>query len=657
MNNDLERSNYRHDIQGLRAVAVLLVVFYHAGFDFLPGGYIGVDVFFVISGYLITSLLASELKRSNDIDIINFYSRRIRRLLPAATVVLITTICVAWSAYSPLELKQFLSSAFATAIYLSNVWFAHLSTDYLAENTDANPLLHTWSLSAEEQFYLVWPIFILLLYKKKPVEFFRRNLAIGILIACMISLILAIFLTYYNQPLAFFISPTRAWEFGFGGLVALWLPKHQFIDNKIYFLSELLGLILILSAAYLFNDHTNFPGFSAIVPVLGASLIIASSHSMRPSFINRFLGVKPLQFFGNISYSLYLWHWPIFVFMDLKSENIELAERIVGLLGAFFLAFITYTLVENPFRFNKFLLKRAYTSIVLGFLLTTFSASFALSTRELTISSIKNEAQQRYLAASTDKPNIYFGMSRCHADFFQTNTPDCIFGKKTSEFTVVLFGDSHAAQWFPALEKIANKKGLRLVSLTKTGCPSIMFDPYEEKLGRTYTECGEWREHVFERIKKLNPKITIIANSKKYINTNDYDKVLIWKNGLRNMLEKISGFSDKIVIIRDTPWLDFSAPTCLSRADWQGNNPSSQCILKQLPDNPDLIFDAESTELSSLHNGFTIDMTKVICPNIPCLIERDGFILYHDSHHLTASFSRHIADQLMEKLQPFLPRN
>lgn len=283
MNSALEKSNYHPDIQGLRAVAVLLVVFYHAGFEFLSGGYIGVDVFFVISGYLITGLLLRELTRSNGINIADFYARRIRRLLPTATVVLISTVGVAWTVYAPLELKQFLSSAFATAVYLSNIWFAHLSTDYLAEDTDANPLLHTWSLSAEEQFYLFWPFLIIFLARKKSPAILRKHLLIGILIVCIASLFSAIFLTYYNQSLAFFISPTRAWEFGLGGLIALWIPKEDFPITLIQLLG-FLGLVLIFLASYYFNEQTRFPGFAAIVPVIGACFIIIASHRIA-SFI------------------------------------------------------------------------------------------------------------------------------------------------------------------------------------------------------------------------------------------------------------------------------------------------------------------------------------------------------------------------------------
>lgn len=637
---------------------MLLVVIYHAGFDTLSGGYIGVDVFFVISGYLITGLLLRELETTGTVALAKFYGRRIRRLLPAATLVLVCTIAIAWTVYSPLELKQFASSAFATATYLSNIWFAHLATDYLAEDTAANPLLHTWSLSAEEQFYLAWPLLLLVTARLGPTQSVRRRLFVTMGILAGLSLLASLLLTRYSQPWAFFGSPTRAWEFALGGVVALWNPTSQYRRSNTRPLLGALGITLVFLPAIAFDRQTAFPGFAAIVPVVGALLIISAAHRSQPAGVNRWISSKPMQFVGNISYSLYLWHWPIFVFMPFFIDDVALGDRMIGIALAFVLAWVTYVLIENPFRFSQPLSRRVRASIAVGLLLSGSSASFALVVREISASSLRTDIQKRYFQASRDTPRIYAG--DCHAKYFQVETPECTFGVETSDVSVVLFGDSHAAQWFPALEQLSNQHGWRLTSWTKTGCASVHFDQTETKLGRPYTECTEWRAKTIERIKAEKPTLLIIANSNRHVpgnkNLSDEQRKQIWADAVGKTLSEFEDLPTRIIIIRDTPWPSFNAPTCLSRAAWQGKDPSQHCIFSTSDFLPDPIYEAEHWQLSLRRKGHLVDMTKVICPDTICTVDRDGIVVYHDAHHLTASFSRHVADALFARLRTALPR-
>lgn len=276
-------NGFRPDIQGLRGLAVLLVVIYHAGISGLPGGYVGVDVFFVISGYLITGLLLREIEESGRIEFLKFYARRIRRLMPAAVLVLLTTLGVAWVVYSPLEVAELTPSAFATAVYASNIWFAHLSTDYLASGTGANPFLHTWSLAVEEQFYLVWPLFLFVVAHFGAPRTLRLRLMLAMGILTVLSLTASVLLTQYAQPWAFFGSPTRAWEFAVGGGVALWTSNSWLQNQTVVRLTGGAGIILILVAAGLYTDQTVFPGYAATIPVLGTALVILAGRSMRVS--------------------------------------------------------------------------------------------------------------------------------------------------------------------------------------------------------------------------------------------------------------------------------------------------------------------------------------------------------------------------------------
>lgn len=661
MDHRLAKADYRSDIQGLRAIAVLLVVIYHSGVGFLSGGYIGVDVFFVISGYLITGILIREIKHSNTLDLPAFYARRIRRLLPAATVVFVTTIILAWCLYSPLEFNQFSPSAIFSAIYLSNIWFAHVATDYLAEDASINPLLHTWSLSVEEQFYCIWPALLLITLRIGSPANLQSRLTIVIVFLCLISFIAAVALTQYNQPWAFFSLPTRVWEFGLGGLIALWSPKHSDYQAWSRNLSRIIGLVLIVSAGVIFDERTPFPGFLAFIPAAGAALIIAAGHNRKLSDRKSFSTPKIAEFFGDISYSLYLWHWPVFVFMDRVLDDVSYIDRISGLVVSVLLAWITYRWVENPFRLSGFRLNhlisgKARRSILFGAGLSLSSVALALTMQYVSALNIKQGQQDRYLAASKDIPDIY--ANRCHADFMETESQNCFFGEMNSDFTLVLFGDSHAAQWFPALERLARKNGWRLVSLTKSGCPAILFEPYNEDLGRQYVECTAWRENAFARIERLRPQLTVIANYSGYLLKvkDDQQQSFIdrWAEGLQEMLSRLSLSSQQVLLLQDTPRPPFNIPGCLSRADSRLQNAMNDCAFSMTHTETELIYRVETGVLSGLEDIASLSMNDVICPHARCFPMNTEIVFYRDDNHITASFSRYLAGELNRRIQDAL---
>ncbi|MDX1541032.1 MAG: acyltransferase family protein [Geminicoccaceae bacterium] len=651
------RHDFRPDIQGLRGVAVLLVVIYHAGLSVVPGGYTGVDVFFVISGYLITGLLVREIEQSGGLDLAAFYARRIRRLLPAATVVLLATTAVAMLLYSPLELKQFVATVFMTAVYLSNFWFAQQQTDYLAEDTSANPLLHTWSLAVEEQFYLVWPLLLLAAASAGPVNRLRSRLLVIMLIVGALSLAASVLLTWSNQPWAFFGSPTRAWQFALGGLIALWSPDERWLGTTFARLAGLTGLAAIIGAALAFTAETPFPGYAALLPTLGAAMVVAAGHASRDAATASWLGSGPLRFLGDISYSLYLWHWPVFVFLQRQVDEVGALEQLAGLTVACALAWLTYLSVENPVRSARPLIARPRLSLAFGLLLSALPVSVALTLWTMTAGELQMRAQQRYLAASDDLPRIY--ADGCHLDFreISVDAAGCSYAETTSRTTVVLFGDSHAAQWFPALEAVAEREGWRLVSLTKAACPALPYAVYLEPLGRTYVECAAWRERALARIAELRPEITIVANSNrewaKDDGLGDLRDESLWLRATRRLLGELAGHTRATVFLRDTRDLPFDAPTCLSRADWQDQSPPEACAVEPNAGRAKTLFERESAVISA-EGAHLIDMRDAICPVEPCPVERNGRVLYRDSHHLTASFAADLAGSLHQQLAPIV---
>lgn len=643
MSNLSKSSHYQPDIQGLRALAVFLVIFYHSGLPGMPGGYIGVDVFFVISGFLITGLLLRELERTQTVSLAKFYARRFRRLLPAATVVLAATITMAWFAYSPLELKIFSSSAFATSIYLSNVWFAHLSTDYLAEDTGANPLLHTWSLGVEEQFYLVWPLLILLVFRLGSNDDIHRRLLVAFVLLILSSFALSFWLTQYNQPWAFFGSPTRAWEFGLGGLAALWFSRGALLSRGQALFAGWSGFAMIMVGALAYDRSTAFPGAAALLPVLGATLLIAAAHTKRLRGMSVLLATRPMQFIGDMSYSLYLWHWPVFVLFAAPGEHGDPLISLRNIAVVTLLAWATLALVENPVRFNRRLSSRTVKSLLFGATLTTATAVLAVGIRGIAATNLQDPVQKKFLQARNDKPRIY--ADDCHLDQYETVPMACTYGAVDSDYTVVLFGDSHAAHWFPAIEQIVNDRGWKLMAFTKSGCPSIMHEPHSELFGRPYTECTQWRERVIGLMQEMHPQLVVVSNINSYENTAEE-----WRDQTRKLLNTLAPISDRIVIISDTPHAVRSVPNCLSRAAWRGVDYNQHCQAKVASDRATAVRAAEKAAAAPFANVSVVDLSEIICPTTPCPVYEDGVIRYSDGSHLTATYSRLLTTQLA----PFL---
>lgn len=360
-------------IEGLRSVAVLLVLFYHAGTPFLPGGFIGVDIFFVISGFLITGILIREIEETGMISLSRFYARRIRRLLPAATLVLITTLVAAWLIIPPLRWRTVAVDGLTSALWTGNIRFALSQTDYLTANDTPSPLLHFWSLGVEEQFYLIWP---LLLVAVSAITWrwmtARTAVAITASVVVIASFITALNWTDSQQPYAFFLLPSRAWELATGALLAAATPLIPRINRYIRILLGGLGLITILASAVILDKTVQWPGVSTLVPVAAAVAIIASV-----GLPARSLSIPPFLAIGRWSYSLYLWHWPVLVLAPIALDRVfTLAESLLALLASAVIAVISYHWVENPLRSHR-LIVRPWRSLALGSALVATTAAGA----------------------------------------------------------------------------------------------------------------------------------------------------------------------------------------------------------------------------------------------------------------------------------------
>ncbi|HWH25303.1 MAG TPA: acyltransferase family protein [Pseudolysinimonas sp.] len=657
---------FRADIQGLRAIAVGAVVLNHAGVPGFAGGYIGVDVFFVISGFLITSHLARSRSETGRINLRDFWARRARRILPASFAVLVASIVGSFIWIPPLLREQTLRDAAATALYVPNYAFAVHGTDYLAE-TSPSLFQHYWSLGVEEQFYLFWPLILMAVF---AVSQGGRGLLAVVGVIAAASFLACLVLTTVSQPWAFFSLWSRAWEFAAGGLIGLLLMKRERImPARVSAFAGWLGLGMIAAGVVLFSYDTVFPGIAVTLPVIGTALLIAADADGERRGPRLLLGTPPLQFIGRISYSLYLVHWPILIFVTAAlGADYFLPWWATGLVivGAVPVAWLLYRFVENPARTSPRLvgMRPARTLALAG----TGSAGIAIAavvgltvgvtvpldggrTVQVTAPSdppiitsfVPSNMTPTLYAAADDNPALY--ELGCELGFSRSTPLPCDFGSDTGT-RVVLFGDSHAAHWFPALESIADTDGYHLQTHTKSGCASV--DVRLLRDNTAYASCDTWRKEVIADLRADPPDLVVLANytNPEFATTND--KTGQWERGLRKTIDQLSEVT-RVVVIADTPDLRVNPAACLAEHLTTAKNcgqPSTVAL--QSPGRA-----AEVAATAATHTPL-IDLTGYFCTPKWCPALIGNTLAYRDSHHLTATYSAELAGVLRPQLQAAL---
>ena len=604
-------------IQGLRAFAAIVVTFYHA--RLVPGGFIGVDIFYVISGYLITGLILRELDSTGRLNLSAFYQRRIKRLLPTSVFVLFATALVAWFVLPVITRNTLGRDLFAAAAYISNYLFAWWQNDYQNLNATPSPFIHYWSLAVEEQFYLIWPMLMILLAK-----YGRRAIILGISLITFFSLALSIYQTQTSPIWAFYSLPTRAWELGIGALL-LFIPPHLF-KNQIW---PWLGISSILIASFRFDENTAFPGFNATLPVLATAVLIATI-PVWPSIFNWLSNNRISQWLGKISYPLYLWHWPVLVIPSSAiGRPLHLNERIVCILATVLLADLTNRFIEEPLRHLKIPPRKVFLAALGSTLTSLVVGVFIATSGSAVISTPGNSSQTFNLAEVLAKPIIY--SDGCHVLFAQAVSGPCTYGDTVSSTTIVLFGDSHAAQWFPTLEKIAKKHRIKLISLTKSACPSVDAQRTDQGAFKN-SICKKWRENSIARIKALHPAAVIVSSYEYYSPPSGYpDRDKWWSDGQRKLLGAIKASSPHIIYISDTPHPLTDIPSCLS------SRGADQCnSTKKTP--------------ADIVTGFTvINPTPWLCTSL-CPAIKDSIVVYRDASHISVAMAIHLVPKLESAL-------
>ena len=608
-------------IQGLRALAALLVTLFHA--KWVNGGFIGVDIFYVISGFLITGLLLREIERTGTINFKEFYARRFKRLLPTSFFVLLVTAVASWLLIPATMRSSLGRDIIAASLYVSNYLFAWWQADYQNLDATPSPVIHYWSLAVEEQFYLIWPLLILFFFIAATK--FKKKILLTLLVATVtaLSFVFSIYQTETSPIWAFYSLPTRAWELGLGALLVLLPP----IKTKK--LVGLLGFIFIIVSAFIFGETTAFPGVNAVLPVLGTVMLISTINSW-PPFLNDVANSRMFQWLGEISYPLYLWHWPLLVLPSTYfARPLAIYERILAIIATIILADLTHRFIEEPFRKHKteptLVFKRSGVITLVSVLIGT--AIIFSSSDKIDVSGINGAVS---LAQIKARPLVYD--DGCHANYAQTKSDKCEYADTKSDKTMVLYGDSHAAQWFPALVEIASRSGYRLISLTKSACPSVDTVRLDQG-GFKMSRCKKWRINTIKRIQEINPDVLIMSSFQYFAQPPRFtDREQWWNDGQRKLLTEVKNISPHLIYITDTPHPLRDIPACLA------NYSISKCNTTQ-----------RSEDLSI--SGFNvINPNSWLCSRV-CPAVKDGVVAYRDASHISVDIAIALIPRLTQALR------
>ncbi|MDJ1114489.1 acyltransferase family protein [Microbacterium dauci] len=662
---DTHRGGFRDDIQALRALAVVLVVVYHfwPG-GALQGGYVGVDVFFVISGYLITRHLVTGLS-GGTLTLRRFWARRIRRLLPAALLVICVTV-VATLLIAPVSMwQQTMVEAIGSTFSLQNVVLMLNSVDYLAEGANPSPLQHYWSLSVEEQFYLVWPVLLLAAIALGRRWGRRSVVTVAIVAVTVVSFAASLVVTEVSASIAYFIPVTRAWEFGVGALVAL-APRllADRLGGGIRATIAVAGLAAIVLAAFVFDAATPFPGAAAALPVLGTAAVIAAADTSGPTAI--LARIPAVQFLGRVSYSLYLWHWPLVVLLDIGVRTLgvtlpPLVQGAVLVVPALVLAWASKRWIEDRFLEPKGDTATTRRSFAVAGVAASAVATLAVAGMLMSTATVA-DAQQRFTAAidggacvgaaaqpgcapteviapavlaRDDLPSTYAG--GCQAGPRQAELETCVLGDADAETTIAVVGDSHAASWIPALETIAEDRGWRIHTYLKSSCAWATDAGNGDALQRS--SCEAWNDDLGETLTEADYD-AVITSYFAPTELSDADTEAR-AAGLAEAWTPVAEAGTPVVAIEDTPRLTDDAADCVfaSRRD-----PEACTGPVHVDDSS-----AETLQVASE----AVDGTSVIDLDAAFLDDQDrvnivegGLVLWRDSHHFTATFSSSLAEDV-----------
>ncbi|MGA1813643.1 acyltransferase family protein [Frondihabitans sp. 4ASC-45] len=652
---------HRLDITGLRALAIVPVVAYHAGVTGFSGGFVGVDIFFVISGFLITGQLIRDREATGRIHFGQFWAKRLRRLVPASTLMILLTLPIVLLVLSPEDWSKIGKQAVAALLFVSNFFFARQPDGYFAQDLNLpQPYLHTWSLGVEEQFYVVWPVLIALVVwlalkaKARP----RVVLAIIFGVIAVASVTVSIVLTKTDPQNAFYLLPTRAWEFAVAALLAL-LPRDLIRSAAARTALTAAGIVGIVAIVVLLPSSTPWPGSAALLPVAATLAVILGGMGPADSprtLPTRILELRPLVWIGTVSYSWYLWHWPLIVLLPkaFKSESpwVPIFAGAIALV----IAAVAYFAFENPIRFAPSLTSSVKRSILAAGVMTLVVGLIASGTywqgRTASIAAERSTAQGPALPplacdATQKSPS---GIS------------ECVHGAVDSANTIVVVGDSHTRHWEAALGAAAKEADVRLIVRWDSACPTIPVQTIMTS-GHVKAGCATWRTETTKLLTEIHPTAVIVSQAEGYLGRivapdgselSQSAQEAEWLAGYDTWLTQTKKLTDRIAVIRDNPRLHYNPNECLAAPGGTAAScasPRSKAL--------DMIDTLQNLSIEAqVANGVdpVFTTTDRLCDQTTCQVEIDGVRVYRDYNHLSAAYTASLIPSLTEFLQETVRR-
>jgi peptidoglycan/LPS O-acetylase OafA/YrhL len=696
-------TRFRVDVQGLRALAVLLVLVYHAGLPFLPGGFVGVDIFFVISGFLITSQLIRGIREHGRVDLVDFYGRRARRILPAALLALVGTVSLTLAILPRSRWDAIATEATGSVFFVVNWIFGQSSTDYLRQDEAASPLQHYWSLAVEEQFYLLWPLMLILVLflarrlharqdrhgggPARPgpgasLAVLQRRLIVGAaLVLFVLSLLHSMHLTTADPGIAYFATTTRIHELAVGVLLALFATQLANLPHSLAVLLGWLGLAAMIGAGVGFSGATWFPGASALVPTLGAAAVIVSGLGGRDrSGANAVLSVRPLTWIGDISYSLYLWHWPLIVMATYLFDGLPWHVGVLTAALSVLPAWASYRWVEKPFQRWSYV-KPAWKAIQVGLAASlvvivgtvslgvyssrpaaeatgweqpTYQKALQRAQSDEQAARVGGELLQRDAAAALaqgppdgllpgvqdvedDKAEVYG--RECVQGRTDAEPLACTFGPDDADFRVALIGDSHAAHWLPAVNRLAAENGWQVQAFLKTSCPMTTGRVMMEDA--VFRECAQWNAAVSEEVGSGG--FDLVLTSSSHYEAPEGESVA---DGFADAWSRYGEEGLRVGVIIDPPLPGRAVNECIETAP---ETYVEECAFEAAESPRSGSADQEQA-LEATSSATPVDLTAGICPGGTCPPVIGNVIVWRDSNHLTATYAASMAPWLGEVL-------
>ncbi|MGW3656004.1 acyltransferase family protein [Streptomyces sp. NPDC005151] len=658
---------YRPDIQGLRAVAIMMVVSMHCGILDIHGG---VDVSFVLSGFLIGGQLLAEIDKTGRVSLTKFWARRFRRLTPPMALVIVGTAVLAWMYGSPLRFRAFMEDGLSASLSFMNWRLVENGTDYFANDGSQTPYQHFWSLGIEEQFYVAAPI-ILVVVVWISRKIFRNRALVALFLMAVIagSFYLGWSQTPVNQPLAYFSTHTRIWEIACGVLLALAAPLVSRMNTGLAAVISWLGLGTALVTAMLISDETPLPGYAVAGPVIGAVMVIAGGCANPRFGAERLLDNPVLDFVGNVSYGWYLTHWPLLVLWpSITDRDFTFEERMRVVVLSFLVAVLLHYAVERKFKKNVSLLARPWKGVFTGGFTTAGTAGamvlativplhLATSSSSNTVAagftseaSVEDAVRQTQLSATvqsvlqaTPKDMTKHGC----IDNFDVKKfvmrDNCVIGDPKGSKTLVLMGDSHAWQWGDLYNEIGKELGVRMVTITKGGCSPEIYQILYPGVNREYSECDSWRQSAFAELKKMHPDFVVIA-----------DRIRGEANraGAEASFKVFKETGAKLVYMTDTPEPGQNIPDCLATHI----DNITLCNRKQWQALEYTEFRAMEREVAEKYGADIIDTTPAFCAADVCPAVIGDQVVYFDNSHITSSYSKTLKPFLEPALKEILDK-